>query len=124
MNSDSFTSYSLLLGFGIGLWLWGFFLWFSLWRFVGNSWRLSVSSSRLLLRLLVSSLLFLKEFREKFFIGNVSILGFGPVVLLSLGIELLSSKSLLSNESLDPCRFIENFFDFLLSDFDLLLDLS
>jgi len=73
---------------------------------------------------LVGSFLILKELGEELFVSNMSILGGGPVVLLSLGVELLSSESLLSNKSLDLWSSIENFFDLFFSNFDLLLNLS
>merc|ERR1719240_131634 len=64
-----------------------------------------------LMRLLVSSLLLLEEFRKQLLVCNMSLLGGSPLVLLRLGIQFLSSKSLLCDQSLNLWRFVESFFD-------------
>merc|ERR1719313_922442 len=78
------------------------------------------------MRLLVGSLLLLEELGEELLIGDMSILGSSPSILLSFGIQCLSSESLLGDESLDLWRLVESLLDLLLRVLllDLLLNLS
>jgi len=77
------------------------------------------------MRFFVSSLLFLEELGKQLFVSDISFLSGSPFILLRLSIQLLSSKSLFCDESLDLWSFVESLFHFgIISLFDFLFNSS
>ena len=92
---------SFLLGLSLGCWLSRFGL-VSRWAWGGLLWYgFGVG-------FLVGSLLLLKEFGEQLLVGDVGVPGGLPSVFLGSLVECLSSKPLVSDESLDLWCLIES----------------